>query len=211
MGTQINENNDIVEVDNARIYLEDEKIYIMLNKPSGYVTTSKEQFGRPSVLDLICEDKRVFSVGRLDMDTEGLLILTNDGEFANNLMHPSKKVSKTYEVKVDKVVTDEMINNLKNGVDIGGYITKPAKVILKSKRDIEITISEGKNRQVRKMCNSQGLEVLKLKRISIDHLKLGDLELGKYRALTYKEINAFIHTNLYKDFYVPHTFLYIKY
>ena len=125
------------------------------------------------------------------MNTEGLLLLTNDGEFANKLMHPKNKVEKTYIANVKGNITEEKIENLRNGVDIGGYITKPAQVriISKDKNEIEIKISEGKNRQVRKMCEAVGLKVINLKRTSIGKLNLGNLKIGEYRYLNKNEID----------------------
>ena len=191
LGVKIDDTKDQVKVDGKTISKEDKFVYIMLNKPKGYVTTNSEQFGRKSVLDLIDTDYRIFPIGRLDMNTEGLLLLTNDGEFANKLMHPKNKVEKTYIANVKGNITEENIEHLINGVDIGGYITKPAKVriISKDKNEIEIKISEGKNRQVRKMCEAVGLKVINLKRISIGKLNLGNLKIGEYRYLNKSEID----------------------
>ncbi len=190
LGKTIDEKKDKVEFEDKILKVEKKKIYIMLNKPSGYITTSKEQFGRPYILDLINENERVFPVGRLDMDTEGLILLTNDGDFANKLMHPKTEIEKTYIAKVDGNITADKINKLKNGVDIGGYITKEAKVRMYSKNSLEIIIHEGKNRQVRKMCKSVGLRVEKLRRVKIGALELGDLEVGKYRVISEGKINS---------------------
>ena len=190
LGTIIDENIDVVKINNKILKKEDEFVYIMLNKPKGYVTTSKEQFNRPSVLELVNTNLRVYPIGRLDMYTEGLLLLTNDGEFANKMMHPKNKVNKTYIVKVKGDITEDKLENLRKGVDIGGYVTKEAKVKLISKKEIEITISEGKNRQVRKMCNTVGLTVLNLKRVRIGTLKLGNLQVGKYQYLNKDIVNA---------------------
>lgn len=191
LGVKIDDTKDIVKVDGKTISKEDKFVYIMLNKPKGYVTTNSEQFGRKSVLDLIDTDYRIFPIGRLDMNTEGLLLLTNDGEFANKLMHPKNKVEKTYIANVKGNITKEKIEHLINGVDIGGYITKPAQVriISKDKNEIEIKISEGKNRQVRKMCEAVGLKVINLKRTSIGKLNLGNLKIGEYRYLNKNEID----------------------
>lgn len=191
LGVKIDDTKDQVKVDGKTISKEDKFVYIMLNKPKGYVTTNSEQFGRKSVLDLIDTDYRIFPIGRLDMNTEGLLLLTNDGEFANKLMHPKNKVEKTYIANVKGNITEEKIENLRNGVDIGGYITKPAQVriISKDKNEIEIKISEGKNRQVRKMCEAVGLKVINLKRTSVGKLNLGNLKIGEYRYLNKNEID----------------------
>ena len=179
---------DVVEVDGKKISLEQEKVYIMLNKPRGYVTTSKEQFGRPSVLDLLDVPQRVFAVGRLDMDSEGLLLLTNDGDLANRIIHPTKHIAKTYEVVLKREISSENIENLKQGVDIGGYITRPAIVEKVDNKNIIITIYEGKNRQVRKMCEAVGNKVVNLKRIAIGNLMLGRLKIGEYKHLAKLEI-----------------------
>lgn len=179
--------NDIVKVEGKIIAKEEEKIYIALNKPKGYVTTNYDQFNRKNVIDLIHENVRVYPIGRLDMYTEGLLLLTNDGEFANAVMHPRNKIEKTYVVTTDTLINVDQIENLKNGVNIGDYITKPAKVRRISKEKIEIIISEGKNRQIRRMCDAVGINLLNLKRIRVGNIKLGDLQTGKYRYLTEEE------------------------
>lgn len=183
------EEKDIVEFEGKVLKLQQEKVYLMLNKPTGYITTSIEQFGRKCVLDLIEEDLRVYPIGRLDMDTEGMLLLTNDGDFANKLMHPKNKIKKSYIVTVDKEVELNKLEKLRNGVDIGDYITKPAEAQMLDKNHLKIVISEGKNRQVRKMCSAVGINLISLKRESIGNLKLGNLKLGKYRKLTDEEIN----------------------
>lgn len=188
LSTVVNENLDKVYFEDKLVNLEKKNVYIMLNKPKGYVTTNSEQFNRRSTLDLIHEEVRVFPIGRLDMYTEGLLLLTNDGDFANKMMHPKSGVKKVYEVRVDKKIDEEVIKKLENGVDIGGYITQNAKVEKLDDFNMKITISEGKNRQVRKMCEAVLLKVKNLKRIQIGNLKLGNLKLGKYRFLTENEI-----------------------
>ena len=194
-GMQIDEKKDVVIVDDKRIRLENKKIYLMLNKPVGYVTTNDEQLGRKCTNDLIHENERVFPIGRLDMDSEGLLLFTNDGEFSNSLMHPSKKVEKVYIAKLNRKINDEKIEMLKNGVDIGDYVTKPAKVQRIASNVVKITISEGKNRQVRRMCEAVGLKVIKLQRVQIGNLELGTLPTGKYRHLTKQEVRSIIKTN----------------
>ncbi len=186
--TIIDIDHDKVFLDNKLIKLQDQKVYIMLNKPKGYVTTNKEQFGRKSVLNLINENLRIFPIGRLDMFTEGLLLLTNDGDFSNKLTHPKHEITKKYIVDVDKKITNKMIYMLQNGVDIGGYITKPAKVKIYSDTQFEIVIKEGKNRQVRKMCEAVSLNVINLKRVQIGNLLLGNLPIGKYKYLSAKQI-----------------------
>lgn len=188
LGYKVKE-EDIVVVDGKQIALEENKVYIMLNKPKGYVTTSKEQFGRPSVLDIVKVEERVYPVGRLDMDSEGLLILTNDGEFSNNVIHPTKHISKKYEVVLKENITEVSIKKLESGVDIGGYVTRPAKVEKVTDKKILITIGEGKNRQVRRMIESVDNKVLNLKRIAIGGLKLDKLKSGEYIKLDEKLIN----------------------
>lgn len=188
LGYKVKE-EDIVVVDGKQISLEENKVYIMLNKPKGYVTTSKEQFGRPSVLDIVKVEERVYPVGRLDMDSEGLLILTNDGEFSNNVIHPTKHISKKYEVVLKDNITETAIKKLESGVDIGGYVTRPAKVEKVTDKKILITIGEGKNRQVRRMIETVDNKVLNLKRIAIGGLKLDKLKSGEYIKLDEKLIN----------------------
>ncbi len=188
LGYKVKE-KDVVVVDGKTISLEENKVYIMLNKPKGYVTTSKEQFGRPSVLDIVKVEERVYPVGRLDMDSEGLLILTNDGEFSNNVIHPTKHISKKYEVALKDSITELSIKKLETGVDIGGYVTRPAKVEKITDKKILITIGEGKNRQVRRMIEALDNKVLNLKRIAIGGLKLDKLKSGEYIKLDEKLVS----------------------
>ncbi len=196
LGTKVTE-NDKVKYNGKLISPVEEKIYILLNKPIGYVTTVKDQFGRDTVLDLVKVDKRIVPVGRLDMYTSGALILTNDGEFVNKLTHPKNEVNKTYNVTISGKITQEDVNKLQKGVKIDdNYITKPAKVkILKIDEEknisrIQITIHEGKNRQVRKMCNAIDKKVLALHRSKIGDIDVKDLKIGTWRYLTKKEINS---------------------
>ena len=199
LGTKIDPKKDEVKYNGKIIKSEEEKVYILLNKPIGYVTTAKEQFGRDMVLDLVKVNKRIVPVGRLDMYTSGALILTNDGEFVNKLTHPSHEIDKTYNVTVKGIVTKEEIENLKKGVLIDDdYITKPAKVkILKIDEEkkisrIQITIHEGKNRQVRKMCEAIGKKVLALHRCKIGNIDVKSLKLGEWRYLSKKEVERFL-------------------
>ena len=180
---------DIVKLDDRVITIEETKRYIMLNKPKGYITTSNEQFNRPYILDLVDVNERVFPVGRLDMDTEGLILLTNDGDFANSIIHPTKHIAKTYEVTLRNDITDMDISKLESGVDIGGYMTRTANVVKINNKKIKITIYEGKNRQVRKMCEAVNNKVIYLKRISIGKLTLGNLKTGEYKELDKEEID----------------------
>jgi len=192
-GYKVDSEKDMVEVCGRAI--EPSKtsfVYYMLNKPRGYVSTAKDQFGRPSVISLIESNARLYPVGRLDYDTEGLILITNDGEFTNRLTHPRYSISKEYEAVVRGVVNDDAIRAFDEGINIGGYITRPAKMrIIKQSEDcatIRILISEGKNRQVRKMCSKLGHEVAMLKRISIGELTLGNLKVGEYRELLNSEV-----------------------
>lgn len=194
LGTKVT-SNDVVKYNGRIIEPEEEKVYILLNKPIGYVTTSHEQFGRDKVLDLIKINKRVVPVGRLDMYTSGALILTNDGELVNKLTHPKNEIEKTYNVTLKGKVLEQDIEQLKNGVKIDNdYITKPAKVkILKIDEEkdisrIQIIIYEGKNRQVRKMCEAINKKVLALHRSKIGKIDVKDLKLGQWKYLSLKEI-----------------------
>ncbi len=192
LGSKINPEKDIVTVCNKRIYEKNEHIYIKLYKPEGYITTVKDQFNRKTVLDLINIKERIYPIGRLDYDTSGLLLLTDDGELANRLMHPKYHIYKAYEVMVKGSISDDSINILRTGVLFDGYKTAPAKVKLLNKNDndsiIQISIYEGKNRQVRKMFENVGHRVLKLKRISFGDINLGELKSGQWRYLTDDEV-----------------------
>ena len=190
LGTVVDEKKDKIDVYNSETKIEKKKVYIMLNKPAGYITTSKEQFGRDYIMQLIHEKERVFSIGRLDQDTEGLILLTNDGEFANELMHPSKKINKTYVAKVSGNISEDKIKKLENGIKIEDYITAKAKVNWIAKDTLEIIIHEGKNRQVRKMCRAVGLKVEKLRRTKIGNLDLENLKVGEYKLFTKKQIET---------------------
>ena len=198
LGTKINPNIDIIEYDGNKMTFEKDYVYILLNKPIGYVTTVKDQFNRDSVLDLIKSNKRLVPVGRLDMYTSGALILTNDGEFVYKVTHPKHEIEKTYTVTLKGIITNEAVENLKNGVKIEDYTTKPAKLkILKTDEEknisrLEITIHEGKNRQVRKMCETVGYKVLALHRSKIAGIGVKDIELGKWRYLKNYEVEKIL-------------------
>jgi len=185
--------SDIITVDKKQLGRE-AKEYYLLNKPRGVVSTSKDDKGRKTVVDLIATNARVYPVGRLDYDTTGLLILTNDGEFANLMMHPKNKIDKVYIAKVRGILTGEAIHNLENGVVIDGKKTSPGKVKVRKKDAqsqtsiVEIVIHEGRNHQVKRMFAEVGYEVLKLKRERIGFLTLGNLKSGEYRKLNIKEI-----------------------
>lgn len=200
LGTKINPEKDVVEFENKIINNENKKyVYILLNKPIGYVTTAKDQFGRDTVLDLVKVKERIVPVGRLDMYTSGALILTNDGDFVNKVTHPSHEINKTYNVTVKGIVTDENVKALESGVIIDeNYKTKPAIVkILKIDKEkkisrIQITIHEGKNRQIRKMCKAIDKNVLALHRAKIGELTVKNIPLGKWKFLNKNEIEKLI-------------------
>lgn len=195
LGTKINPEKDEVIYKGKKLLVPNNKVYILLNKPIGYVTTASDQFHRDTVLDLVKVKERVVPVGRLDMYTSGALILTNDGEFVNIITHPSHEIEKTYTVTVIGVVTKEEVQKLEEGVVIDGeYTTKPAKVkILRTDTEtnrsrLEIKIHEGKNRQVRKMCEAINKKVVALHRTKIGNIQVKDLKIGTWRYLTNKEI-----------------------
>ncbi|MDE6518867.1 MAG: rRNA pseudouridine synthase [Ruminococcus sp.] len=197
--------NDIITIDGERINIPRKKkfVYIMMNKPRGYVTTVSDELDRRCVMDLLeGVEERVYPVGRLDRNSEGLLLFTNDGEFANNIMHPSRHISKTYRVTVRPDINDEQLVRLSEGVEIDGKKTLPATVIVKEKQQgrvvLLITIREGRNRQIRKMCEAVGLEVARLRRISVGPLRLGMLKPGTWRELTADELRA-IRTAIGKE------------
>ena len=198
LGTKINSDKDIVKYDGKLVKQATKLVYILLNKPIGYVTTAEDQFGRDTVLDLVKVRERIVPVGRLDMYTSGALILTNDGDFVYKVTHPKHKIEKTYTVTVKGIVTNSEVEQLRNGIRIDDYITKTAKVkILKTdtEKDIsrlEITIHEGKNRQIRKMCESVGRKVLALHRSKIGKIGVKDIELGKWRYLQMKEVKELL-------------------
>lgn len=193
LGTKVDEDNDKVFLDGERILPEKKLYYIMLNKPKGYVTTVKDEFDRKTVLELVADlDARLYPVGRLDYDSEGLLLLTNDGDFAYRLTHPTQHVPKKYHAVVEGTADLEHVLKLRKGVEIDGYLTKPAKVEIADTRErttqLNITISEGKNRQIRRMCETVGLPVIKLTRVSVGGVTLGNLPKGKWRHLTDAEV-----------------------
>ena len=196
LGTKINPKQDVVEYKGKKVkYLNIDKIYILLNKPIGYVTTVNDQFSRQTVLDLVKEiNTRVVPVGRLDMYTSGALILTNDGEFVYKVTHPKYEIEKTYVATITGIIQKKEVEELRKGVDIGGYITKPAKVkIIKIDEEknisrIEIVIHEGKNREVRKMCEKIGHKVRALHRSKIGKIDVKDLKIGSWRYLSKNEI-----------------------
>jgi len=194
LGTKIDPDKDTIEFDNKKVEKVEEHVYILLNKPIGYVTTTKDQFNRPTVLDLVKVKEKILPIGRLDMYTSGALLLTNDSEFINKITHPSNEINKTYTVTVKGIVTNEDIEKLKNGVKIDDYISGKAQAkILKTDEEkqisrVQITIHEGKNREVRKMCEAIGKKVLALHRRKIENLDVKKLEIGSWRYLSKKEV-----------------------
>lgn len=193
LGDSADIETDVITVDGVELKMPSGHTYIVLNKPKGYVTTMSDEKGRKCVAELVADvGARVFPVGRLDMYSEGLLIMTDDGEFANKLMHPSKEVRKTYHAWISGECDKEKIDILSSPLDIDGYIIKPAEVeVLKRAEDytlLSITIHEGRNRQIRKMCEIAGLKLTRLKRISEGNIVLGDLKPGKWRYLSDEEL-----------------------
>ncbi|WP_312831538.1 pseudouridine synthase [Sedimentibacter saalensis] len=192
LGTKINPEKDVVLVDNKKISETEGFIYIKLYKPEGYVTTVKDQFGRKTVIDLVDITERIYPIGRLDYNTSGLLLLTNDGDLANKLMHPKYHIYKTYIAEVEGRMSDEAVMRLKSGVKIEDYKTAPAIVnivkISSNSSIVQVSIYEGKNRQVRKMLDAVGHTVRTLKRISFGKINLGDLKPGAWVHLNEEEI-----------------------
>ncbi len=186
------EENDSVSVNGRRVAPKTKNYYIMLHKPKGCVTTVKDDLGRKTVMDFVDIKARLFPVGRLDYDTEGLLILTNDGDVANKLTHPKNNVEKVYVARLSGSLTEAERQTLERGVEIDGRKTMPARVKILAKDEhhtrVEVTITEGRNRQVKKMFESVGKEVEFLKRVAEGELRLGGLQRGKYRFLNDREI-----------------------
>lgn len=198
LGTKVNPAVDKVEYCGNPVFSSNKFVYILLNKPIGYVTTAKDQFDRDSVLDLVKVKERVVPVGRLDMYTSGALILTNDGDFVYKVTHPKHEITKTYTVTVRGIIENDAVEKLRNGVEIEDYKTRPAKVkILKTDEEknisrLEITIHEGKNRQVRKMCEAVGSKVVALHRSKIGDIGVKDLKLGTWRYLKDFEVRKIL-------------------
>lgn len=203
LGMKVNSRIDKVEYNNKIILPEENKVYIMLNKPEGYITSVKDEKDRKTILDLVNVEERIFPIGRLDYDSSGLLLLTNDGGIYNNIIHPRVELNKTYIAVCIGKFSEKDIEKFKTGIDIGGYVTSKAniekiseeKVFSKKynkeiiKSTMEITIHEGKNRQIRRMCAALNHPVESLKRISVGNIRLGYLKKGQWRNLTEEEIN----------------------
>ena len=194
LGDSADPDTDTILVDGKPLPSQREYIYIMLHKPRGYVTTLSDEKGRKNAAQLVADcGTRVYPVGRLDMDSEGLLLFTNDGDFANLLMHPKHEVNKTYRVSVTGY-TEEALQRLKQPVTLDGYTIRPPRVLLQrqpgEKAELLVTIHEGRNRQVRRMCDIAGMKVVRLVRIAEGSLELGNLSLGKWRYLKDAEVAA---------------------
>lgn len=195
LGDSADPDKDIIAVDGERVTSSGQKYYIALHKPRGFVTTMSDERDRRCVAMLV-EDigERVYPVGRLDKDSEGLLIMTNDGEFANMISHPKRHVAKTYRVTVRPNINEDQLFQIATGIEIDGKMTAPAKVkVLEQQQGrvvLEIVLYEGRNREIRKMCEALGLEVARLKRIAIGPVRLGMLQQGKYRELTKEELRG---------------------
>lgn len=193
IGMKADSSKDHIKVNGKLLTKPEPKIYLMMNKPVGVITTLAETEDRPTIKDFIRKVKyRVFPVGRLDYDSEGLLLLTNDGDFAQSILHPSKKIPKTYHVKIKGILADDKIEKLKSGIKLNDGLTAPAKVkkLRKSEENswIEITIYEGRKRQIRRMIERVGHSVIKLKRVKINGIEIGGLEPGAIRYLTPEEV-----------------------
>ena len=196
LGDTADVTEDVIEVDGKRLPKAGKKLYLMLNKPRGYVTTLSDEKGRKNAAELVAGcGIRVYPVGRLDMDSEGLLLFTNDGEFANLMMHPRHEVDKVYRVWVTKF-SPEKLEALKEPIELDGYRIKKPKVkpvrMEPTRAILDVTIHEGRNRQVRRMCQAAGLEVARLKRIAEGGLRLGELKTGAWRELEPKEIELLL-------------------
>lgn len=192
LGTKVNPVIDIVEYNGKIIKKEEKKVYIMLNKPEGYITSVKDEKGRATIMDLVKTEYRLFPIGRLDYDSSGLILLTNDGDIYNKIIHPRVELGKKYIAVVEGEFTKEEEEKFRSGVNIGDYTTAPAEIRTLSteigKSTVEIVIHEGKNRQVRRMCAAFNHNVLALKRVAVGELRLGYLNRGEYRELTDKEL-----------------------
>ena len=199
IGTKVIPEKDVVEYNGKQIKIESKKVYILLNKPEGYVTTLSDEYNRKTVMSLIDGKERSVPVGRLDMYTSGALILSNDGEFIYKVTHPKHEIEKTYIAVLNGQIEDEKLDMIRQGIKIdGGYITKPAKIKRlgfkkeRNQTEIEIIIHEGKNRQVRKMIEAVGKRTISLERRKIGNIDISDINKGKWRYLTNEEVDKLI-------------------
>jgi 23S rRNA pseudouridine2605 synthase len=193
IGDKVDLQRDRITIFDKPVAIKDEKYYVMLYKPRGYITTMHDERDRKNVSDLVKNiPNRIYPIGRLDKDSEGLLLMTNDGDFANKLMHPSNHVPRTYRVTVKQHVEQDKLDKIRAGMIIDGNKTQPAQALVvraeEGRTVLNITLFEGKNRQIRKICEELGLEVKRLKRISIGNVKLGMLRPGSFRKLTISEL-----------------------
>jgi pseudouridine synthase len=194
LGTKVDPDRDVIELDGKRVVIE-KKVYVLLNKPRGYLSTVADERGRPTVSDLVKDlPFRVFPVGRLDMDTQGVILLTNDGALCHGLTHPRFGVEKVYRAEVAGKPSRQALQQLAEGVDIGGVTTSPARVKLIQAGDdrsvVEITVHEGRKRQIKRMCKAVGHPVLQLDRIEVGGLRAGSLKPGEYRLLSEAEVET---------------------
>ena len=197
IGDKVDLSRDKISVDGKLVACEVKKYYIMLHQPRGFVSTMSDELSRKCVADLVRDvPAKIYPVGRLDKDSEGLLLMTNDGDFSNAILHPSRHVEKKYRVTVKPKANEKQLVKLSSGMEIDGYKTEPARItVLKDVEDrtvLEVIIKEGRNRQIRKMCEQVGLNVARLKRISIGQLKLGMLQPRQWRDLSIQEVKMFI-------------------
>ncbi|MGV8980336.1 pseudouridine synthase [Clostridium sp.] len=192
LGQKVDPDKDSVYVDDKIIHIEENKVYIALNKPEGIVSTVKDEKDRKTILDLVKTKERIYPIGRLDYDTSGLIILTNDGDIYNKVIHPRQAINKVYMALLEGCPNEEEISKFCNGIDIDGYITAEAKFEMNKRigfnSKVTITIHEGKNRQIRKMCDAIEHPVIALKRVSVGEITLGNMEKGEWRNLTEDEI-----------------------
>ncbi len=197
LGDKVEPNKDKVIVNGKKVIKQSHKYYIMLHKPRGFVSTMEDELSRKCVAGLVSDvPARVYPIGRLDKDSEGLILMTNDGEFANSIMHPSKHIEKKYRVTVKPRITENQLVEMSAGMEIDGYMTQPTTInVLKTGNDrtvLEFILKEGRNRQIRKMCEKVGLKVARLKRIAIGRVKLGMLQPGEWRELTSEEVKMLV-------------------
>lgn len=193
LGRRVNVDTDVVMVDGERINVDPERVYVLLNKPRGVVTTVDDPQGRPTVIEMVNLPQRLFPVGRLDMDTEGLLLLTNDGELAHALLHPSFEVERVYVALVPGPVRKKVLAQLRSGVQLEDGLAKPRAVRVleeaKSQALLEVVMTEGRKREVRRMLGEVGLTVHRLARVAFGGVELGDLRQGRWRFLTTQELS----------------------
>ncbi len=188
LGSRVDVNEDLVEVDGVRLGVQPDFVAYLLNKPKGVVSSASDNLGRKTVVDFVPNDPRVFPVGRLDIDTEGLILLTNDGTLAHHIMHPSFGLKKEYLVRVSRSVSKSAISSLRNGIALDDGLTAPAEVGVLGERLLRIAIHEGRNRQIRRMIEALGMQVERLVRVRIGPISDNTLEPGNYRPLSQKEL-----------------------